>query len=50
MKLNAEWWRTVRFAIAEEHRTTRLIVVLVVVGVIVGTLIVLGNGVSLTVG
>ncbi|MBP5873846.1 hypothetical protein F3K20_03970 [Streptomyces scabiei] len=50
LRLDKEWWRTVRFAIAEERRTARLIAVLIVVGVIVGTLIMMGQGVTVRVG
>ncbi|MFD7412768.1 hypothetical protein [Kitasatospora purpeofusca] len=50
MTVDKEWWRTVRFAIAEERRTARLIAVLIVVGVVVGALIMMGNGCTVTVG
>ncbi|MER6750065.1 hypothetical protein ACFW6C_15635 [Streptomyces fungicidicus] len=50
MKLDKEWWLTVRFAIAEERRTTRLIAVLTVVGVVVGALIMMIHGFTVTVG
>lgn len=50
MKLDKEWWRTVRYAIAEERRTVRLISVLAAVGVIMAALIVIGHGFSVTVG
>ncbi|MFC7818651.1 hypothetical protein ACFUTR_28925 [Streptomyces sp. NPDC057367] len=50
MKLGKEWWQTVRYAIKEEHRTVRLISVLVTVGVIALVLIAAVNGVSVTVG
>ncbi|WP_328669473.1 hypothetical protein [Streptomyces sp. NBC_00328] len=50
MKFDKEWWRTVRYAIAEERRTARLISLLVTVGVLVGALIILSNGFSVTVG
>ncbi|MER5883062.1 hypothetical protein ABT160_04465 [Streptomyces sp. NPDC001941] len=50
MQFNGEWWRTVRFAIKEEGRTGRLVLVLVVAGIIVGTLIMLGHGFTVSVG
>lgn len=50
MKLDKEWWRTVRYAIKEEGRTGRLISILVTVGVIAGALVVIGNGVTVTIG
>ncbi|MFD3456052.1 hypothetical protein ACFWVC_28220 [Streptomyces sp. NPDC058691] len=50
MMLGKEWWRTVRYAIKEERRTARLISILVTVGVIAGALIVIGNGVTVTIG
>jgi hypothetical protein len=50
MRLDREWWRTVRFAIAEERRTARLISVLVVVGGIVAGLLIISNGFSVSVG
>ncbi|MFD5818208.1 hypothetical protein [Streptomyces sp. NPDC127038] len=48
--LGKEWWQTVRYAIKEERRTVRLISILVTVGVIAGLLIVIANGVTLTIG
>jgi hypothetical protein len=45
-----EWWRTVRYAIGAENRTARLIGILVTVGVIVGALIAVASGVTVTVG
>ncbi|QUC63781.1 hypothetical protein IOD14_01425 [Streptomyces sp. A2-16] len=50
MKLDREWWRTVRYAIEEEHRTVRLIGVLVTVGAIMAVLIIISNGFSVTIG
>ncbi|WP_369232538.1 hypothetical protein AB5J56_11210 [Streptomyces sp. R21] len=50
LKLGKEWWRTVRFAIKEERRTVRLISILVTAGVIAVVLIVIANGVSVTIG
>ncbi|MEV5175046.1 hypothetical protein AB0L10_29090 [Streptomyces flaveolus] len=50
MKLDKEWWRTVRFAIADERRTARLIAVLIAVGVVVGALIMTRHGFTVTVG
>ncbi|MGW4880079.1 hypothetical protein ACWEPI_26365 [Streptomyces sp. NPDC004262] len=49
-RLDTEWWRTVRFAIAEQGRTVRLISILVTVGVIAVALISIANGVALTIG
>ncbi|MBH5131780.1 hypothetical protein ACFVFT_08800 [Streptomyces tendae] len=45
-----ETGRTVRFAIARERRTARLISILVTVGVIALVLIAAANGASVTVG
>ncbi len=50
LKLDREWWRTVRYAMGEERRTARLISILVTVGVIVAGLILMGHGFSVTVG
>lgn len=50
MKLSKEWWRTVRYAIKEEHRTVRLISILVTVGVIAVVLIIIATGVTVTIG
>ncbi|MEN8653571.1 hypothetical protein ABCR94_23935 [Streptomyces sp. 21So2-11] len=50
MKLDKEWWRTVRYAIQEEGRTARLIGVLVTVGVVAAVLIIASNGFSVSVG
>ncbi|MFH9611919.1 hypothetical protein [Streptomyces sp. NPDC017448] len=50
MRPDKEWWRTVRYAIAEGRRTARLISVLVALGAIAGALIIIGNGFSVTVG
>ncbi|MEU1577535.1 hypothetical protein ABZ519_41635 [Streptomyces collinus] len=50
MKIDREWWRTVRYAIGEERRTARLISILVTVGAIMAGLILMGHGFSVTVG
>ncbi|MEV7364519.1 hypothetical protein [Streptomyces sp. NPDC091299] len=50
MKLDKEWWRTVRYAIKERGRTVRLIGILVTVGVIAGALIVIAHGMTVTIG
>ncbi|MFH8670583.1 hypothetical protein ACH4F3_37805 [Streptomyces anulatus] len=50
MKLGEEWWRTVRYAIAEGSRTARLIGFLVTLGIVVGALIIISSGFSVTVG
>lgn len=50
LTLGREWWRTVRYAIAKEGRTVRLISILVVVGAIAVVLIMVGHGVTVTVG
>lgn len=48
--MDHEWWQTVRYAIEEEGRTVRLIGILVVVAAIAGARIVIGNGVTVTIG
>ncbi|MGC5564633.1 hypothetical protein ACPYPG_17570 [Streptomyces sp. FR-108] len=50
MKLSKEWWRTVRYAIEEDHRTIRLISILVTVGGVALVLIAATHGMSVTVG
>ncbi|MFE6159592.1 hypothetical protein ACFQ7F_11855 [Streptomyces sp. NPDC056486] len=50
MKLDREWWRTVRYAIEEEHRTVRLIGILMTVGAITVVLVAITNGFSVTIG
>ncbi|MFG3148964.1 hypothetical protein [Streptomyces sp. NPDC048243] len=49
LELGKEWWQTVRYAIKEEHRTARLISILVTVGVIAGVLIMIASGVTVTI-
>lgn len=50
MRLDREWWRTVRYAIEEERRTVRLIGILMTVGVLAVVLVTITNGVSVTIG
>ena len=47
--LGKEWWLTVRYAIKDQHRTFRLIGILVTVGV-AGALIIIASGVTVTIG
>lgn len=44
MSVSEEIGRTVRMAMAKRHRTARLVCILLTVGVVVGALLLLGNG------